>query len=158
MNKFLRTLCTLISILVIVAVTVFLVLKIKNDTLAEKDKDIEDQNIEAESEYMCDTANEKITAIKEKIEKDTGVEVELADVGSVNDIDIYFVTKVDGEYKYIIKENTENEEKFAVAQDNEDDAKYIVSINMLGLDECVYTSITQYVIDKEANISFLGNI
>ena len=49
MKKFLRTLGILILVNIIIAITVFLTLKIKDDTIVEKNKDIEKQNIKVES-------------------------------------------------------------------------------------------------------------
>lgn len=157
MKNFLRIIITIVIIILLVFLGVLLGLKIKNDTLKEKEKDIEKQNIQVESEYLCDIANKKITAIKDEIKEEINLDIEVADVGSLDNTDIYFVTKVDNEYRYIIKEQQENKEVFKVAQDNEEGAKYIVSLNTLGLDTCLYTSLKNYNIDKEGKITYINN-
>lgn len=157
MKNFLRIIITIVIIILLVFLGVLLGLKIKNDTLKEKEKDIENQNIQVESEYLCNIANEKITAIKDEIKEEINLDIEVADIGSLDNTDIYFVTKVNDEYKYIIKEQQENREVFKVAQDNEEGAKYIVSLKTLGLDTCLYTSLKNYNIDKEGKITYINN-
>ena len=146
MKRFLSTLGIVILILVIVALTVFLILKIRSDTIAQKDNDILIQNEQAESEYICQRANDNLKEIIAKIEKDVGKEVE---------IDLCFVAEVDGEYKYIVKEDDDGNEKFAIADDNSQAARYIVSLKAIELDSCVYTKIDNYIIDEDFNITYL---
>lgn len=154
MKNFLKTITIVLVIIVLIFLGVLLGIKLKNDTLKEKEKDIEAQNIQAEAEYLCDVSNSKLKAIKEEIEKDIELEIEIADIGSLNNTDIYFVVKVDNEYKYIVKEQQENQEKFKVAQDNDEEAKYIVPIKTLELDTCLYTNLKNYNIDKEGKITY----
>ena len=155
MKRFLSTLGIVILILVIVALTVFLILKIRSDTIAQKDNDILIQNEQAESDYICQRANDNLKEIIAKIEKDVGKEVELADIGSISKIDLCFVAEVDGEYKYIVKEDDDGNEKFAIADDNSQAARYIVSLKAIELDSCVYTKIDNYIIDEDFNITYL---
>lgn len=155
MKRFLSTLGIVILILVIVALTVFLILKIRSDTIAQKDNDILIQNEQAESEYICQRANDNLKEIIAKIEKDVGKEVELADIGSISKIDLCFVAEVDGEYNYIVKEDDDGNEKFAIADDNSQAARYIVSLKAIELDSCVYTKIDNYIIDEDFNITYL---
>ena len=154
MKKFLSGMITFLGVLLVIFLTVFVVWKIRKDTLIEKGKDIDMQNSIAESEYLCNIANENISAIKKQIESDVEQSVEVADIGSLDKTDIYFVTKVDNEYKYIIKEKEENVEKFKIAQDNDASAKYIVSMSLLKLDTCIYTNIKDYTIDKSGKITY----
>ena len=63
MKKFLSILGIIILVAVIVSMTILLVLKIKNDTIAKRDEDIMAQNEKAESEYICKNANEKLQEI-----------------------------------------------------------------------------------------------
>ena len=65
-----------------------------------------------------------------------------------------FYSFIDNDYKYIIKEKEENVEKFKVAQDNDESAKYIVSMSLLKLDTCIYTNIKDYTIDKSGKITY----
>lgn len=157
MKKFLRTLGILILVNIIIAITVFLTLKIKDDTIVEKNKDIEKQNIKVESEYMCENATQKLSAIIEKIETSIDAKIEIADIGSLSDIDIYFVTKKDEEYKYIVKETIDGKDNFKVAENNEDEARYIVSLDKIGIDNCIYTYLRNYIIDKQGNITYLND-
>ncbi len=106
---------------------------------------------------MCDNATQKLNSIVEKIESNIDAEIEIADIGSLSDIDIYFVTKQDNEYKFIVKESIDGKESFRVAEDNENDAKYIVSLDRIGIDNCIYTDLKDYSIDKEGNITYLNN-
>lgn len=154
MKKFLSVLATIIGVIALVILAVFLVLKIRNDTMLEKEKDIEKQNIIAESEYLCAIANDRIDALKDNIEKELNMNIEIADVGSLDKMDIYFVTKVDNDYKYIVKSVEDNKDVFTIAQNNGEEAKYIVSIKALGLDQCIYTKLNNYNIDKEGNITY----
>lgn len=157
MKKFFSTLATIILTILLTTLTVFLVLKLKEDTLMQKDKDVQEQNIEAESEYLCETSNEKLAELMVEIKNDVGQEIEVADTGSVGKIDIYFVVKVDNDYKYIIKTNEDGTEKFAISQNNEEDAKYIVPLSALELDTCIYTNLNSYSIDREGNITYSEN-
>lgn len=156
MKKFLRTLGILILVNIIIAITVFLVLKIKDDTIAEKNKDIENQNIQVESEYMCENATQKLSTIIEKIETSIDAKVEIADIGSLSDIDIYFVVNQNEDYKYIVKQTIDGKEEFKIAENDENDAKYIVSLDKIGLDNCIYTNLKNYTIDKEGNITYVN--
>lgn len=158
MKKFLRALGILILINVIIAITVFMILKIKDDTLAEKNKDIDRQNAKVESEYVCDNATQKLKTIIEKIEDSIDAKIEVADIGSLDCIDIYFVTKQDNNYKFIVKETIDGRETFKISEDNENDAKYIVPLDKIGMDNCIYTEISNYSIDKKGNITYLNSI
>ena len=112
--------------------------------------------IDGKSYYVkeCDD-NFNLKEIIAKIEKDVGKEVELADIGSISKIDLCFVAEVDGEYKYIVKEDDDGNEKFAIADDNSQAARYIVSLKAIELDSCVYTKIDNYNIDEDFNITYL---
>ena len=86
---------------VIIFLGILLILKIKDDTIKEKNNAERLQNIKIESEYVINNSNKLLSDIKKKIEDELNVKVELADVGSISDIDIYFVTLVNNEYKNI---------------------------------------------------------
>lgn len=154
MKKFLSVLGIIILVVIVVSLTFFLVLKIKNDTILERDEDILAQNERAESEYICKNANEKLQKIIEDIKKDVDKDIELANTGSINKMDLCFVVKEKDEYRYIVKEDNE-EDKFAIAKDNTQVARYIVTPSIIGIGECVYTNIDNYVIDSNFNISYI---
>lgn len=150
MKKFLSVLGIIILVVIVVSLTIFLVLKIKNDTILERDEDILAQNEIAESEYICKNANEKLQKIIEDIKKDVDKDIELANTGSINKMDLCFVVEENDEYRYIVKED-----KFAIAKDNTQVARYIVTPSIIGIGECVYTNIDNYVIDSNFNISYI---
>lgn len=154
MNKVTRNVCTVIGIVILVTLAVFIGFKIVKDVNAEKSKDIENINVQNEQEYICSVASENLKNIKEAIEKDIGKSVEVADTGSLDAIDIYFVVKEENTYKYITKIKEEENEKYQISQDNENDARYIVPINKLGIDICVYTELKDYMINKDGNITY----
>ena len=155
MKKFLSILGIIILVAVIVSMTILLVLKIKNDTIAKRDEDIMAQNEKAESEYICKNANEKLQEIIANIKKDVDKEIELANTGSINKMDLCFVVKDNEEYRYIIREEENGEDKFAVAKDNLQVARYIISPITIGIDNCIYTNIDNYIIDSDFNITYL---
>lgn len=154
MKKFLSVLGIIILVVIIVGLTVFLVIKIKNDTILKRDEDVLAQNEKAESEYICKNANEKLQKIIEDIKKDVDEDIELANTGSINKMDLCFVVKENDEYRYIIKEDN-GEDKFAIAKDNMQVARYIVTPSIIGIEECIYTNIDNYVIDSNFNISYI---
>ncbi len=154
MNKAMRNIATIIGVVVFIVLAVFIGIKLYNDTKEYKRLDIEAQNIKNEMDFLVPTANEKMLEVMSKIKEDVGQNIELADIGSIGNIDIYFVAKVDGEYKYITKVTEEGKEKYKIASNNEEEAKYIVPVERLGLDVCIYTSIDNYNIDKSGNITY----
>lgn len=154
MKKFLSVLGIIILVVIIVGLTVFLVIKIKNDTILKRDEDVLAQNEKAESEYICKNANEKLQKIIEDIKKDVDEDIELANTGSINKMDLCFVVKENDEYRYIIKEDN-GEDKFAIAKDNMQVARYIVTPSIIGIEECIYTNIDNYIIDSNFNISYI---
>ena len=142
---------------VIIFLGILLILKIKDDTIKEKNNAERLQNIKIESEYVINNSNKLLSDIKKKIEDELNVKVELADVGSISDIDIYFVTLVNNEYKNIILKQVDGKEKFEIAEDNYADGKYIVGLNAIELEELVYTNIENYSVDKEGKITYINN-
>lgn len=58
---------------------------------------------------------------------------------------------------YIVKNTVDGKDVFAIAKDNAQDAKYIVSLKTLGLDECEHTNIKDYSIDKNGKITYIEN-
>ena len=137
MKKFFSILLTIIVLIIFVGLGILLGLKLKSDMMIEKEQDIQRQNIQAESEYLCDSSNKKLSEIIAEIEQELNIKVEVADIGSLDNIDIYFVTKVDNDYKYIVKEQVDGNEKYKVAEDNSEEAKYIVSLKTLEFDTCI---------------------
>lgn len=146
-----------LSVLVIIGLTILLVLKIKEDTLEIKKLDEEAQNIQIESEYYINLAMSNLDEVKGDIEKDINAEVELADTGALSQIDIYFVTKVDNQYKYIVKKQIDGVEKYAIAENSSEDGKYILSVEALGLKDTIYTKIENYNVDKDGLITYVNN-
>lgn len=158
MKQVFTSILKFISIVAVIALGVLLVIKIKNDTLIEKNIYEENENIQLESEYIVKKANDKLASIIETIEAEIDVNIELADSGSISELDIYFVTKVENDYRYIVKKVQENgTENFAISQDNNEDGRYIVSLEAIGLDECIYTDLADYNIDKQGVITYLNN-
>ena len=157
MKKFLSVFCIILFILFILVLGILLGLKIKNDADEQEASDILSQNITNEAEYVCSVANECLNEIISKIEEDTLVEVQVADTGTLDNTDVYFVTLVDGEYMYITKDGTSETQIFTVAEDNDDSARYIVSLQALGFDTLVYTSLSDYNIDSTSTITYVGN-
>ena len=155
MKKFFSILLTIIVLIIFVGLGILLGLKLKSDMMIEKEQDIQRQNIQAESEYLCDSSNKKLSEIIAEIEQELNIKVEVADIGSLDNIDIYFVTKVDNDYKYIVKEQVDGNEKYKVAEDNSEEAKYIVSLKTLEFDTCIYTKLKDYSIDKYGKITYL---
>ena len=141
-------------IAVIILLGILLILKIKNDTMTEKQNDELAQNIQVESEYIIQNAMNKLNDIKDIIQKDVGQNVELADSGNITSIDIYFVVKENNEYKYIVKKNEDGQEKFSIAKTSDEEGRYIVSIENLGFDKCVYTNVQDYNIDDSGVITY----
>lgn len=154
MNKITRNICTVIGIIVLVTLAVFIGFKLVKDVNTEKAKDIENMNIQNEQEYICSIASENLKNIKDTIEKDIGKTVEVADIGSLDAVDIYFVVKEGNTYKYITKIREDENEKYQISQDNENDARYIVPVSKLGIDVCVYTELKDYMINKDGNITY----
>lgn len=157
MKKFFKVIGILIAIAILVALGYLLIRKIKADTIAQRDLQIESNNIQAEAEFLCDRATKKLTTLIDEIETSLKVNIEVADIGGLNENDIYFVTPVGANYMYITKTKVEDKDTFAIATDNAKDAKYIVSLKTLGLDECVYTNIKDYSIDKTGKITYNEN-
>ena len=158
MKQVFTSILKFISIVAVIALGVLLVIKIKNDTLIEKNIYEENENIQLESEYIVKKANDKLASIIETIEAEIDVNIELADSGSISELDIYFVTKVENDYRYIVKKVQENgTENLAISQDNNEDGRYIVSLEAIGLDECIYTDLADYNIDKQGVITYLNN-
>ena len=157
MKKFFKVIGILIAIAILVALGYLLVRKIKADTLAQRDLQIEANNIQTEAEFLCDRATKKLTTLIDEIETSLKVNIEVADIGGIEGNDIYFVTPVGANYMYITKTKVEDKDTFAIATDNAKDSKYIVSLKTLGLDECVYTNIKDYSIDKTGKITYNEN-
>ena len=63
MKKFFKVIGILIAIAILVALGYLLVRKIKADTLAQRDLQIEANNIQAEAEFLCDRATKKLTTL-----------------------------------------------------------------------------------------------
>jgi len=153
MKKVLGIFVMVITIITLVVLATLLTLRIKNDTLNIKSKTELEINTKREvDEYIKDTAK-IISDIKRAIEIDIGQDIEIADTGSIGKLELFFVTKVDDQYKYITKKVDESNEKFYIA--SEDDGKYIISEELLKIDNLVYTKIEDYVIDKTGNITYL---
>lgn len=157
MKKFFTVLGVILAIAIVVLLGYFLVRKIKADTLTQRDMQIEANNIQAEAEFLCDRANQKLTELIDNIESSLKVNIEIADIGSLENNDIYFVTLVGKNYMYIVKNTVDGKDVFAIAKDNAQDAKYIVSLKTLGLDECEHTNIKDYSIDKNGKITYIEN-
>lgn len=158
MKRVFTSLLKILCIAAVIALGVLLILKIKEDTLIQKSIYEEAQNVQIESEYMLDIANKKMAQIKEEVETILNTEVELADSGSISQTDIYFVAKVENDYRYIIKKvQDDGTQTFAISQDNNEDGRYIVSIEAIGLDKCVYTNLADYNIDNQGVITYLNN-
>ena len=154
MKKALSVIFRIVIVAVIILLGVLLVLKLRKDTLTEKQNDELKQNIQVESDYVIQNAMSKLNDIKNIIQEDIGKNVELADSGNISDIDIYFVIKDGDSYKYIVKKNENNEEKFSVAQTSDEDGRYVISLESLGFDECVYTNVQDYNIDNTGVITY----
>lgn len=158
MKRVFTSLLKILCIAAVIALGVLLILKIKEDTLIQKSIYEEAQNVQIESEYMVDIANKKMAQIKEDVEAILNTEIELADSGSISQTDIYFVVKVENDYRYIIKKvQDDGTQTFAISQDNNEDGRYIVSIEAIGLDKCVYTNLADYNIDNQGVITYLNN-
>ena len=154
MKKVLSVIFRIIIIAVIILLGVLLVLKLRKDTITEKQNDELEQNIQVESDYIIQNAMSKLNDIKNIIQEDIGKNVELADSGNISDIDIYFVVKDGDSYKYITKKNENNEEKFSVAQTSDEEGKYMVSLESLGFDSCIYTNVQDYSINNAGVIMY----
>lgn len=158
MKRVFTSLLKILCIAAVIALGVLLILKIKEDTLIQKSIYEEAQNVQIESEYMVDIANKKMAQIKEDVEAILNTEIELADSGSISQTDIYFVVKVENDYRYIVKKvQDDGTQTFAISQDNNEDGRYIVSIEAIGLDKCVYTNLADYNIDNQGVITYLNN-
>lgn len=146
-----------LSILGVIALTVLLVLKIGRDTLEIKKIDERDQNIQIESEYYINLAMSTLDEIKGEIEKDINTEIELADTGSLAQIDIYFVAKIEDEYRYIVQTEIDGVQKFAISKDNNEEGKYILSLDSLGIKDNIYTKIENYNVNKNGLITYIDS-
>lgn len=147
-----------LCITAVIALGVLIVLKIKDDTLVQKSMYEEAQNEQIESKYILEVANNKMAKIKEEVENAINTKVELADSGSISQIDLYFVAKVEDDYRYIVKKVQEDgTEIFAISEDNNEDGRYIVSLEAIGLDECMYTKVLNYNIDNQGVITYIDN-
>lgn len=154
MKKVLSITLRIIIIAVIILLGVLLVLKLKSDTITEKQNDELAQNIQVESDYIIENAMNKLNEIKNVIQEDIGQNIELADSGNISDIDIYFVVKDGDNYKYVVKKNENNEEKFSIAQTSDEEGKYMVSLESLGFDSCIYTNVQDYTINNAGVITY----
>lgn len=143
-----------IIVIGIITVTILLGLKIANDTKEIEMYTEDSLNIEAESRYYIDTIEENFEKIKSKIEADVGQKVELADTGTIVDIELYFVAKVDGKFKYIISKNVDNNQKFEIVGDELGDGKFMINYTDLGLENCVFTDINKYSINKNGKVEY----
>ena len=114
MKKFFKVIGILIAIAILVALGYLLVRKIKTDTIAQRDLQIEANNIQAEAEFLCDRATKKLTTLIDEIETSLKVNIEVADIGGLNENDIYFVTPVGTNYMYITKTKVEDKDTFAL--------------------------------------------
>ena len=158
MKRVFTSILKFLCIVAVIALGVLLILKIKDDTLIQKSIYEEAQNIKIESEYLLEIANDKLAIIKDEIEENLNAEIEIADSGSISQLDIYFVTKVENDYRYIVKKIQEDgKETFAISQDNNEDGRYIVSLEAIGLDECMYTDLADYNIDNQGVITYTNN-
>lgn len=155
MNKGLNAFLLIIGITLIVTLGVFVGLRIKDDTLKEKNEAELLENKKKESEYVIGNAMEILEQIRAKIESDTSKNVVLAESGSIDKVDIFFIVldSDSGQYKYITKYEENGEDKYKV-QESEDDTKYIVSYQMLGFEDLVYTKVEDYSIDTNGVITY----
>lgn len=154
MKKILGYLFRSIIVIGVLVITILLGIKIVKDTKEIKIYSEESLNKEAEVQYFIDTITSKLNKIKSQIEQDIGQEVELADTGTINKIDIYFVTKVNGEYKYIVDSNVDGNQKFEIVGDDATQGKYIINPNDLGLENCILTDINRYSITKDGTVEY----
>ena len=154
MKKILGYLFRSIIVIGVLVITILLCIKIVKDTKEIKIYSEESLNKEAEAQYFIDTITSKLNKIKSQIEQDIGQEVELADTGTINKIDIYFVTKVNGEYKYIVDSNVDGNQKFEIVSDNATQGKYIINPSDLGLENCILTDVNGYSITKDGTVEY----
>ena len=91
MKKVLSVIFRIIIIAVIISLGELLVLKLRKDTITEKQNDELEQNIQVESDYIIQNAMSKLNDIKNIMHEDLGNNVELADSGNISVIEIYFV-------------------------------------------------------------------
>ena len=152
MKKFVINLLRVLIVVAILILTVLLVVKVKKDTLAEKEKQEYIENVRVESESICKVANEQFNKIKE-VDKN----IVIADTGNLTKIDLYFVVEENGNYKYVVRKKVDDKDKYAVAEDNAQEGKYIISIDALGIKNCVYTNIDNYCIDEDGIITYIDN-
>ena len=157
MKKFVISLLRVLIVVAILILTVLLVVKIRKDTLAEKEKQEYIENVRVESESICKFANEQFNKIKEAVKKDVNKNIVLADTGNLTKIDLYFVVEENGNYKYVVRKKVDDKDKYAVAEDNSQEGKYIISIDALGIKNCVYTNIDNYCIDEDGIITYIDN-
>ncbi len=156
MKKIIGYLFRIIVVVVLIIITILLGVKVCKDTKKIKMYEEESLNIEAESKYFIDTINSNLTKIEKQIEKETGKKIELANSGTICKIELAFVVEDNGAYKYIICKNDNGTQKFEVAQENNsEEDKYVISYKDLGLDDCVFTNIENYVIDRDRNVEYI---
>ena len=75
LKKFFSILLTIIVLIIFVGLGILLGLKLKSDMMIEKEQDIQRQNIQAESEYLCDSSNKKLSEIIAEIEQELNIKV-----------------------------------------------------------------------------------
>lgn len=143
--------------IILIALCIVLMFKIKDEFLVQKALYEEAENKRVESEYILNVSNKKLEAIKTRIEEELNIEVELADVGAISEVELYFVTKVDNEYKYIVSGfRADGTEFFEIAK-ADNFGKYIVSLEAIGLNECIYTEAKDYNVNKLGEITYSNN-
>lgn len=156
MKKFLYNIFRLACIILVIGLGVLLGMKLKNDTITAKNEAELKQNIEYESNYIIENSMNDYVEIKEEVEKQVKQKVELADSGSIINTELYFVTKVDNQYRYICKTIVDGVETFSIAKTNEDGNKYIIPASAIIKNECIYTELENYTIDKNGIIKYIG--
>ena len=157
MKQYFRKFVELFILVAVIVLAVLLIMKICSDASAKKQSDEELLNTQNEYEYFCKKSTEFIKNLKSKIEESIGTKVELAETGSLKDIDIYFVVKQDEQYKYVVEQYVDNTQKFKIVEDESKEAKYILSVDVLGFKDCLYTNIANYNVDKDGNVEYIDN-
>ncbi len=154
MKKVFGYLFKIIIVLGIIAVTVLLGIKIVKDTKEIKVYNEESEIVNAEVNYFTDKISSSLRKIEDVIEKDIGQDVELADSGTITKIELYFVTKVDGKYKFIVDKNVDGVQKFEIAENELSDGKFYITPQDLGLENCIYSDIDKYSISKDGLVEY----
>ena len=143
-----------IIVLGLIAITVFLGMKIAKDTKEIKIYSEDYLNEDAEARYFIDTITSNLSKIESKIEEDIGQEVELADTGTISKIEIYFVTKVNGNYRYIVDKNVDGVQRFEIENDELNNGKFMITAEDLGLKDCFFSDINKYSINKDGIVEY----